>query len=327
MSLYQELDDTPRVADSLNAIGSSYYAVFGATDLAERYVSECLGLRRELGDLRGIAFALDRMGMHAQDQGRLDDAEALRREALQYLEQVGNQSDIAVQAWMLGQTINLNGKFIEAKTHLWRAVLLTQELGLRGLHALVFEEYNGNLVDSGEHQGVSTAMEGVIQTIEEIENMAHLSLACTTMSLALLAEGKVEEAYKYSHRSIEYARGRFESGLALSLAYCAYIEYALGITINAQTTVREALQMVKQINHRFDGWLALGAAALIFAQQDKILLAVELREIAWRFPRLRHWVWYKNITARVIDQPLADLPDKQVKRVIMRERRGRSLGT
>jgi tetratricopeptide (TPR) repeat protein len=100
---------------------------WGATR-KRRPASASLAIRRELGDRRGEAYALNDLGIVYQRQGRAEEALASQRESLAIHRDQGDRYGQADSLRELGVTLRALGQAEEARAHLRQALALFEQL-------------------------------------------------------------------------------------------------------------------------------------------------------------------------------------------------------
>jgi predicted ATPase/DNA-binding NtrC family response regulator len=110
-------------ARALNGAGNLARDLGDYARAAEHH-AEALALRREIGDIRGLASSLNNLGAIAHDQARYGPAEAYYSEALPAWRQAGDQEGLGVTLNNLGRARRFQGDYESA------AALGRQSLGV-----------------------------------------------------------------------------------------------------------------------------------------------------------------------------------------------------
>jgi len=298
LKFYQELDILARVGDLFSVISGVTYGKAGPTNDAKEYLQQSLQIRQLLGDRRGIAYALQRTGQFAHDNGNFNLSESLQRKVLDEMIAIGSPGEIGGQCHSLGNILNLNGKFSEAIIHLEQARSIWRTLGAQGDYAHTTDEYVYCRLNMGDYEG------RLVQIQEAVEILHVLAippvLPYGTLASVYLLEGKLPEAQHYAQLSVDVSRRRAESALALNLGYQSYVEYAAGNHATAIAIITEALQIARKIGHAFDASIAFGALAWVWVDEHKFELAIEILGAAYQFPAHRHSRWYADIAGNHI---------------------------
>ena len=102
----------------------------------EVLAQEGLALFRELGDRRGIALTLNRLGVAAWRRGDFRSARILLEEDLTLFREVGDQDRVAWSLFMHGLLDNKQGEYARACSRFEESLALFRELGnKRGIAA------------------------------------------------------------------------------------------------------------------------------------------------------------------------------------------------
>ena len=123
-------DDQPAAlrAGALNAAGNLARDA-GRYRLAAAYHEECLQLRRELGDARGIAASLNNLGVIARDHGDAERTRALCTESLELYRQAGDRHGSAIALISLGMAAGQLSELDVARTCLQESLDLFRAEG------------------------------------------------------------------------------------------------------------------------------------------------------------------------------------------------------
>jgi predicted ATPase/class 3 adenylate cyclase len=118
----------PVRAKALMGAGALAY-VQGHHDQGEALQAECLALYRELGDKRGMAIALNDLGISSNVRGDYERASAFLEESLELSRELGDAWGVAVVLGSLGWTALVNGDYERATTLSEESLELFRELG------------------------------------------------------------------------------------------------------------------------------------------------------------------------------------------------------
>jgi tetratricopeptide (TPR) repeat protein len=99
---------------------------------ARRQHEECLAIRRELGDRRGVAVSLNNLGIVALDQVDLALARSVHEESLQIARELGNRNGAARSLGNLAMVAAEQGDLAAARALAEECVEILRELGDRG---------------------------------------------------------------------------------------------------------------------------------------------------------------------------------------------------
>jgi predicted ATPase/DNA-binding CsgD family transcriptional regulator len=154
--------------------------------------SECLAIWRELGDLDGVASALNGLGMIDRELGKYERAGERFEEALSIWTGLNDAAGIAVAHHNLGLVATAQGDYYRARSHHETARTLRRQLGniggvayslwalatvarLTGDNATAAKQYQESLAifsDLGDLQGEAHALHGLAKVAQQGENDA-----------------------------------------------------------------------------------------------------------------------------------------------------------
>jgi predicted ATPase/DNA-binding SARP family transcriptional activator/DNA-binding CsgD family transcriptional regulator len=119
--------DTATRAEALTEAGTF---AFHRGDYRQATVlhGEALTLYKELGDERGVAFALMCLGVQALEQGDYERAKPLFEEALASSQQLGDERTSAYTLHNLGEVARFRGEYGQAKTRGMEALAMFREM-------------------------------------------------------------------------------------------------------------------------------------------------------------------------------------------------------
>ena len=184
---------------------------------------KALAIRRQLGDPRGVANASNHLGALLRQQGRVAQAEAMHREALElFREGDGYDRGEAQARANLGEDLQLLGQFAEAREQYELSLALNREL---------------------------RSPEGIGMNLWQLGRLA-------------LAEGRLPDAYQYAHAGLEAddSSGRPE-GVAGALHLLGQVELASGRLVEAERSLGLALATYERSGQRLGiAWTALDLA-------------------------------------------------------------------
>jgi predicted ATPase/class 3 adenylate cyclase len=125
-------DDLPVLADALEALGGIRYWMGEMWDARESY-ERCLAIRREIGDVRGIAEALYNSGFtysaRLSGERRIEEGVVRLEEALGLFRELGDDGGMARVLWGLGNLRYENEDYPEAERLFREALAIHERLG------------------------------------------------------------------------------------------------------------------------------------------------------------------------------------------------------
>jgi predicted ATPase len=215
--------------------GSGVLAYYqGDYEQARQHYEQCLGLRRDMEDVRGVAAALNNLGLIAYDQGEYERATAVFGESLDLFRQMDYQRGIAAALDNLGLIAYGLGDYERA------TALCTESLGLRrtiGDKQWVAITLNllGNIAwGQGEYGRAAELHEQGLGLFQELGDRVGAARALSNLGRDALSQGQDGAALAYygdSLRLLLEVRDRQGSiqgmeGLAGALARRGRVEEA-----------------------------------------------------------------------------------------------------
>jgi tetratricopeptide (TPR) repeat protein len=316
LALYQALGDRWMTADLLHLLGRLNLDS-GAYDEAERLCKEGLEIRRALGDQSGIADSLALLGFVAWPRGFYDEQERLAREAVAIWQELGNRSGMADGFRWLSSALLARGEFAQAQSYSEESLAIYNDLGFLSAVASETVSLGFAKMHLGQYEGARVLGQESLtlgRTIGTgIDRYALLLLG----SVALVEEAYVE-AQEMLKRSAALYGGEEMGWIPAILAYAAR---GAGQSSEAGEHLFHALQMATEIGAFLPLVYALPAMALLLADQGEQERAIELYQLASRYPLVAKSRWFEDIVGRhIADVAAALLP----KVVAAAQERGRS---
>ena len=151
-ALRRALEDTPRIAETLGAMGLAATAL--KQSQGESYLQECLTLRTQIGDINGQGRALSNLAHHYNTMGDASRALEFQERSLQIQERIGNPVDIAITLNNIGVYKFEQHDYPAAKDHYQRAlaILNQHQLPARDDYLENLEEVNAILEQTKSKQ-------------------------------------------------------------------------------------------------------------------------------------------------------------------------------
>ncbi len=247
----------------------------------EALAREGLTLFRELGDIRGIALSLDRLGMAAWRKGDFTAARPLMEEDLALFRKLGDKERLAWSLFTLGLLDSKQGEYSRAQTLFEESLAMHRELGnQRGMAASLNQLAGSILVTQGDPASVRPLLEEALSLNREIGDKEGIAVSSSLLAeLAFLqhdlptARSLVEESLVL-YREMEYRKGTAES-----LSFLARIATTQSDYQTARSLCNESLTIAKEMGDK--ELLASGLerlAGIIAAQQTE---GTSTKETLW----------------------------------------------
>ena len=178
----------------------------GRWDEATDYHTRAGEVRRRAGHVIGAAASVNNLAEIYCDQGKLNEAEAMFREALYVFESSSFPVGIALASANLGRTLTRMGRFDEALTYLQRGRDMFAEMGARAFIA----ETDVKVVEYQLLEGNKAEAELLAgQVLQEMQQDESTLMARTALHRLLAccaaAKGRLEDAEAHFSTSLEFA--------------------------------------------------------------------------------------------------------------------------
>lgn len=224
----------------------SYY------DRGEVLAQESLALFRGLGDRRGIALSLDRLGMAAWRRGDFRAAGVLMEEDLALFRAVGDQDRVAWSLFTLGLLNNKQGEYTRACALFEESLTLFRELGNKRGVAASLTQLAGTLFVSQGHQAmIYPLLEEGLALDREVGDKEGMAVSSLLLGWVALKQGDVTIARTRVGESLAlYREMEHREGIAESLLLLARAEATRGDHAFARVLYEESLAMAQEIGDK-----------------------------------------------------------------------------
>jgi predicted ATPase/class 3 adenylate cyclase len=244
----------------------------------EALAQEGRALFRELGDRRGIALSLDRLGMAAWRRGNFTMARALMEEDLALFREVGDQQRVAWSLFTLALLDSKQGEYFRAETLLGESLALHRTLGnTRGIAASLSQLAWVIFVSRGDKARVSMLLEEARALNREVGDKEGMAVLCTLSAWFALSQGDTAAARSLVEEGlILYREMGHQEGTAESLTMLARVEAYQGNYAAARTLYEESLMIAQDMDDKELIASSLEGLAGVAAVQGEPARAVRL---------------------------------------------------
>jgi tetratricopeptide (TPR) repeat protein len=322
LALYRGLDDDWETAQALEALGWLAWNS-GSYDKAERMYQECLTIYRTLGDQRRIAWTSQWLGVALLYQGQLE-GERLVREGIVMYQEIGNHKGIADGLNAAGVGLLSLGEFAEAHAFLEQGVALYNDLGVSDSMAnmlLANMLLGGAKVHLGQYEQGRAWGQTALDAAQELD-LSFVGFPLIVLGWVALVEKAYAEAQRLFQEGADACQGAEQQELlGWVLAFLGYADRGLGQLTQAESHLRQALQMAMEIESFVGLVFTLPGIALLLTDLGQEERAVELYALASRYPVVANSCWFADVVGRPIGVIAAALPPDVVATA---EERGRA---
>ena len=247
-------------------------------DQGERLAQEGLALFRELGDKRGIALSLNRLGVAAWRRGDFKSARVLLEEDLALFREMGDRDRVAWSLFMHGLLESKQGEYAEASYRFEESLELFRELGnKRGMAASLTQLAGTLFVSLGNQELVYPLLKEGLSLDREVGDKEGMAVASLLLGWVALKQGDSATARSRVEESLTlYREMEHREGMAEALCMLGKIETARGDYPFARTLYEESLAIAQELNDRELILIGLEGLASVVAAQGELSWATRL---------------------------------------------------
>jgi predicted ATPase/DNA-binding SARP family transcriptional activator len=167
---------------------------------------ESLALRRELGDMRGIAISLNNLGNVAEVQGDYTRARALLEESLALDRQLGDIWGLAGSLSNLGRVAQVQGDYAWARTLQEESLALRRDLGDR--RGIAYSLINlGRVVQlQGDYAQARALQEQSLALFRELDDRRNIAYSLSSLGNVACDQGDCARATRLHEESLTMHR-------------------------------------------------------------------------------------------------------------------------
>ena len=244
----------------------------------EVLAQESLALFRELGDRRGIALSLDRLGMAAWRRGDFAAARLLMEEDLALFRAIDDQGRVAWSLFTLGLLNTKQGEYTRACALFEESVALFKQLGnKRGLAAALTQWAGTLFVSQAEPMRIDPLLQEGFSLQQEVGDQEGIAVSSLLLGWVALKQGDMAIARTRVEEGLTlYRKMEHREGIAEALSLLGKVEAARGDDACARVFYDESLAMAKEIGDQELIASGLAGLARVVAVQGELAWAVRL---------------------------------------------------
>lgn len=263
------------VAARLSFMQSNYHR-------GKALAQESLAIFRELGDKRGIALSLNRLGIAAWRQADFPTARILMEEDLALYRELGNPDRIAWSLFALGLVNIKQGEYSRASTSLEEGLALFRKLdNKRGIAASLTQMATALFVSKGDQTLVYPLLSQGLSLDREVGDKEGMAVSSLLLGLVALKQGDVATARTWMEEGLLlYREMEYREGIAETLSLLGKVEAARGNLIFARTLYEESLTLARELEQRELMAIGLEGLARVIAAQGDLAQAARLWGLA-----------------------------------------------
>jgi predicted ATPase/class 3 adenylate cyclase len=215
--------------------GAGVLAIYQADYPASRALhEECLAIRRELGDRRGVAASLSNLGTVARTQGAIASARLLHEESLAIRRELGSRGSIARSLNNLGNVALDQGDYAAARQLFEETLEITRELGDRWSIANSLNNLGEVAYAQADYPAARTLHEECLAIMRELGERKSIANSLSNLGDVARQSGDFAAARALYKNSLVIQRELGDTAkIAESLEGLASVVAALGISLRA----------------------------------------------------------------------------------------------
>ena len=244
----------------------------------EVLAQEGLALFRGLGDRRGIALSLNRLGVAAWRRGDFRSARILLEEDLTLFREMGDRDRVAWSLFMHGLLDNKQGEYAGASSCFEESLALFRELGNKRGIAASLKQLAGTLfVSQGNQDMIYPLLEQGLSLDREVGDKEGMAVASLLLGWVALKQGDRATARSRVEESMTlYREMELREGMAEALSLLGKVEAARGDHAFARTLYEESLAIAQEIGDKELLASGLEGLASVLAVQGELVWATRL---------------------------------------------------
>ena len=166
----------------------------GRLDEAEDCYRESLTIKEDLGNRPGIALTHYQLGITAQSRGRLDEADDWYRKSLTIIEDLGDRPHMAGSYHQLGMTAQARGRLDEADDWYRKSLTIKEDLGDRPSIAVTYHQLGNTAYLRGRLDEADDWYRKALTIKEDLGDRPRIAVTYYQLGNTAQARGRLDEA-------------------------------------------------------------------------------------------------------------------------------------
>lgn len=183
-------------ADCLSLISLSYFRLSNFEKAAE-YAKQCYKLDEQSGNIDIMSSSLNTIAGIYLAAGRAQEGERYILKAIELASKANNPARMSVIQGMASEIFHAQGKNQEALLHIEEACKIEENLQREGKMMVRLTQKASILVGLNKWTEAEQTLQRAIPYLKENQNFQSYAIACNKMGMALLAQGRNDEAIRY----------------------------------------------------------------------------------------------------------------------------------
>jgi predicted ATPase/class 3 adenylate cyclase len=247
-------------------------------DRGKTLAQEGLALFRELGDKRGIALALNRLGIAAWRRADFPTARVLMEEDLTLYRELGNPDRIAWALFALGLLNIKQGEYSRASASFEESLALFRRLdNKRGIAASLTQMAATLFVSQGDQTMIYPLLAQGLSLDREVGDKEGMAVSSLLLGSVALKRGDVATArIRVEEGLLLYREMGYREGITEAHSLLGKVETARGDLTFARTLYEESLTMARELGHKELIAIGLEGLSCVMAAQGEPAQAARL---------------------------------------------------
>ena len=261
----------PGAEPAMRAKALNWAGVFawkqGDYNAARALYGQCLAIRRELRDRRGVGAVLNNQGLLAYEQGDYQAARVLHEESLAIDRELGDRWGVAVSLVHLGSLAVARGDYPSARSLYDESLAMFRGLGDRGHIANALRNLGSLCSQQGDYPAARALYEESLAICRELGDRSGIAWALYGLGVAARHQGDNPSAQALCEESLAIYRDLGDrEGAANSLSSLGEVAAARGDYLSARALQDDALAIYRELGERSGIAAAMeGFAGIVFA--------------------------------------------------------------
>jgi predicted ATPase/class 3 adenylate cyclase len=244
---------------------------------ARALLEECLAVRRDLGDRRGVAASLSNLGLLADVQGDYSAACALYEEGLTIFRDLGDRSAIAASLNNLGGIALGHGDYSAARALYEEGLTIFRDLGDQYAIAASINNLGGIALEHGDYSRARVLFQESQNIHQEMGDKQGIAEALNNLGNVAQEEGNFPEARALIEDSVSLRREMGDKrGVAHALNNLGRAAQDQGDFVEALEIQKESLVIHRHLGDKLGLANSLDFFALLAHEQQQAERAVRL---------------------------------------------------
>lgn len=183
-------------ADCLSLLSLVHFRLSRYDDAAE-YAKQCYKLDEQSGNIDIMSSSLNTIAGIYLAAGRAQEGERYILKAIELASNANNPARMSVIQGMASEIFHAQGKNQEALLHIEEACKIEENLQREGKMMVRLTQKASILVGLNRWTEAEQTLQRAIPYLKENQNFQSYAIACNKMGMALLAQGRNDEAIRY----------------------------------------------------------------------------------------------------------------------------------